>query len=194
VPFSPLQVLKQPPGQASPAAILCLIEKLKQIEATGILAVNLPWLNNNYQRALAHYVRRCSAARLRQLQLSRRYAVLIYFLWQTYRDTIDYIVDMHDKILTGVYSRAQEAIDEETRRRRTLLQTSLRTYRTLGAIVLDESISDVEIRHSFFSQIKKVSKSIKTLQPEQRIENDSHTQPKAHLNANACQSSSRACR
>lgn len=90
-PFSPLQVLKQPPGQASPAASLRLIEKLKQVEATGILTVNLSWLNNNYQRALTHCVRRCSAARLRQLQPPRRYAVLVCFLWQTYRDTIDYI-------------------------------------------------------------------------------------------------------
>ena len=62
---------------------------------------------------------------------------------------------MHDKILTGVYGRAQEAIDEETRRRRTLLQTSLRTYRTLGAIVLDEAISDEDIRHSFFVRVDR---------------------------------------
>lgn len=33
--FSPLQALKQPPGQASPAAMLRLINKLEQIQATG---------------------------------------------------------------------------------------------------------------------------------------------------------------
>lgn len=153
--FSPLQSLKQPPGQASPAAILRLIDKLNQIEATGILTVALSWLNNNYQRSLTHYVRRCSAARLRQLQPPRRYAVLVCFLRQTYQDTIDYIVDMHDKIITGVYRRGQEEIDEEIRRRRTLLQTSLRTYRTLGGIVLDDGVAGEEIRHTFFNQVDR---------------------------------------
>lgn len=56
---------------------LYAIEKMKQIDATGALSIDLAWLNNNYQRTLTHYVHRCSAARLRQLQPPRRYAVLI---------------------------------------------------------------------------------------------------------------------
>lgn len=91
--FSPLQALKQPPGQASPTAMLRLINKLEQIQATGILEVDLTWLNNNYQRSLTRCVRRCSADKLRQLQPPRRYAVLVCFLWQAYRDGIDYVIN-----------------------------------------------------------------------------------------------------
>lgn len=119
--FSPLQLLKEPPGRPSPTAMLRLIDKLERIHETGVLFVDLTWLNNNYQRSLTRYVRRCSAARLRRLHLPRRHAVLVCFLWQTYRDTIDHIVDMHDKIVTGVYTRAQTEIDEETRRQRKVL-------------------------------------------------------------------------
>jgi TnpA family transposase len=61
-----------------------------------MLSLDLSWLNNNYQRMLARYARRCSADRLRDLQAERRYGVLVCFLWQIYRDTIDYLVDMHD--------------------------------------------------------------------------------------------------
>lgn len=151
--FSPLQSLKQPPGQASPTSILRLIEKLEMIQATGVLALDLSWLNNNYQRSMTRYVKRCSATRLRELKSSRRYSVLVCFLWQTHRDTIDHIVDMHDKIVTGVYSRAQTEIDEETRRQRKMLRASLTTLRTIGRVLLDETIDDALLREILFSKI-----------------------------------------
>jgi hypothetical protein len=44
--------------------MLKLAEKLEQIQATGVLALDLSWLNNNYQRFLTRYARRCSADRL----------------------------------------------------------------------------------------------------------------------------------
>ena len=69
-----------------------LTDKLAYIETTGILAVDLSWLNNNYQRALAFYVRGCNAYWLRQIEPNHRYAALVCFLWQTYQDTIDYIM------------------------------------------------------------------------------------------------------
>jgi hypothetical protein len=97
--LTPFQSLKQPPGRPSPAALLRLTDKLEPIRSTGILSLDLSWLNNNYQRMLARYARRCSADRLRDLQAERRYGVLVCFLWQVYRDTIDYLVDMHDKLM-----------------------------------------------------------------------------------------------
>lgn len=154
-PFSPLQILKQPPGQPSPSAMIRLIDKLKQIEEIGVLSMDLAWLNNNYQRTVTHYVRRCSATHLRQLQFPRRHAVLLCFLWQTYRDTIDSIVDMHDKIMTGLYNRAQTVIDEETRKRRALVQTSLRAYRTLGQLLLNDAVAADEIRTTFFDKVTR---------------------------------------
>jgi AbrB family looped-hinge helix DNA binding protein len=59
---------------------------------------------------LARYARRCSADRLRDLQAEHRYGVLACFLWQVYRDTIDYLVDMHDKLMTGVYNPMPTAL------------------------------------------------------------------------------------
>lgn len=123
--LTPFQRLKQPPGQASPKSMLKLLRKMEQIEETGILAIDLSWLNNNYQRSLTRYAQRFSADRMRQFVPTRRYAVLVCFLWQTYRDTIDHMVDMHDKIMTGVYSRAENQVDEEMRKRRKVLQASL---------------------------------------------------------------------
>ena len=44
---SGIQLLKVGPGQPSPAALLRLTTKLEQIQATGVLDLDLSWLNNN---------------------------------------------------------------------------------------------------------------------------------------------------
>src|SRR5512144_1041965 len=50
--------------------------------------VRLSWLNANYQRALFHYVRKCSADRLREVARPRRLAALVCFLRLSYRDAV----------------------------------------------------------------------------------------------------------
>ena len=62
-----LRWIKKNPAKPSAAAMRLLAEKLEVIEATGVLGIDLEWLNSNYQRALFHYVRKCSAHRLREL-------------------------------------------------------------------------------------------------------------------------------
>ena len=64
---SGLRWIKKNPAKPSAAAMRLLAEKLEVIEATGVLGIDLEWLNSNYQRALFHYVRKCSAHRLREL-------------------------------------------------------------------------------------------------------------------------------
>lgn len=149
------QRLKQPPGQASPKSMLKLIRKIERIEETGIPAIDLSWLNNNYQRSLTRYAQRCSADRMRQLIPPRRYAILVCFLWQTYRDTIDHMVDMHDKIMTGVYSRAENQVDEEMRKRRKMLQSSLDSFRAIGKVLLDDAVEDVTLRQVIFGKVAR---------------------------------------
>ncbi len=58
---SPLSLLKEPPGAPSAEAMKRLTEKLARIEETGVLEINLSWLNNNYQRSLAAFVRKRDA-------------------------------------------------------------------------------------------------------------------------------------
>jgi hypothetical protein len=60
------------------------LDKLRLIEATGVLEVDLLWLNGNYRRALFHHVRKSSVTRLRELAEPRRRAALVCFLWQSY--------------------------------------------------------------------------------------------------------------
>jgi hypothetical protein len=153
--FTPLHILKQPPGRPSPAAVLRLTAKLERIRDTQALSVDLSWLNNNYQRSLARYAQQRSANRLKQLQQGRRYAVLTCFLYQLYADTIDFLIEMHDKLMTSVYNRAEGEIAKEMKRRRKAINRSLTTFHTMGSVVLDDSIDDSQLRQMLFQQIDK---------------------------------------
>ena len=145
--------LKQPPGRPSPAAMLRLTDKLERIRGTGILSLDLTWLNNNYQRSLPAMP---SAVRLTECALYRlehRYAVLVCFLWQVYRDTIDYMVDMHDKLITGVYNRAQEEIDEETPQTAPLIRRTSGHLQNGGQDLLDEHYRRSRPAATLFDQV-----------------------------------------
>ena len=153
--FTPLHLLKQPPGRPSPTAVLRLTAKLERIQETESLSIDLSWLNNNYQRSLARYVQQRSANRLKQLQPERRYAVLTCFLHQSYADTIDFLIEMHDKLMTSVHNRAEGEIAKEMKRRRKAINRSLATFHTIGTVILDDSVDDKQLRQMLFQQIDK---------------------------------------
>jgi hypothetical protein len=66
---SALQKIKANPAKSSAPAMNALMHKMAAIEATGILGIDLSWLNANYQRTMFHYVRKCTADRLRERSL-----------------------------------------------------------------------------------------------------------------------------
>ena len=152
---SSLQKLKAVPRTPSSTALLELIDKLDQIAYTGVLDVDLSWLNNNYQRALTNYVQRCSVHQLREIIPPHRYAAITCFLYQTYRDTIDQIVDMYDKLINKVYSWAQDDLDEAIKRKRRSIQRVLDMFTTMGEILLDEGVSDECLRDIFFNRFSQ---------------------------------------
>jgi TnpA family transposase len=152
---SPLHRLKANPRNPSPRGMLALVQKLKLIEATGVLAIDLSWLNSNYQRALFHYVNKCSIDRLREVVQPRRNAALVCFLWQSYRDAVDQAVDMYDKLITGVHTQAEADLDEQLRQQRKTLRNSLATFKSLGEIILNDAIADVELRTQLFIEIPR---------------------------------------
>ena len=152
---SALQSIKAQPNKPSVEAMLSVTSKLAVIEATGILAIDLCWLNSNLQRAMFHHVRKSSVDRLRRLAQPRRHAALVCFLWQSYRDTVDQAVDMFDKLLLKTHTRAQNELDEQMRSQRQKIRRSLATLKTLAEIILDDSVTNDELRSQVFEQVPK---------------------------------------
>lgn len=152
---SELQRLKANPSKPSVESMLAVVRKLRVLEATGILGVDLSWLNSNYQRALYHHVRKSSAHRLRELTPPRRRASMVCFLWQSYRDAVDQAVDMFDKLITRTHTQAKNELAEQMGRQRKTIQSSLAALKSLGSIILDETIRDAELRSMLFEQVPR---------------------------------------
>ena len=145
-PYSPLHALKAPPGLPSPRALLRLIAKLDQIQATQVLTLDLTWLNPNLQKALAQHVWQASAHRLRGLPAPQRYTVLVCFLTQTYRDTLDQLVDMYSKVVTATYRRAQHDLDTAVKQHRTMFRDTLQSFHTIGQMLFDDTVAPDAVR------------------------------------------------
>jgi hypothetical protein len=125
--YSKLYQIKEVPKKPSVKAMQLLSDKLIMIEQTGVLSLELEWLNNNYKRYLSKYVTRCDASKLRELTSRHRYAVLICFLQEAYQDTKDHIFDMYRKAVNRVSEQAERTVDELAYgcRRSTLMQPGL---------------------------------------------------------------------
>ena len=152
---SALHRIKANPNKPSAEAMLALMDKLATIEASGVLEVDVSWLNGNYQRALFHYVDTCSVDRLREVIQPRRTAALVCFLWQSYRDAVDQAVDMFDKLITRIHTQAQNHLDEQMKQQRRLIRASLSTLKTLGTLILDTAVTDAELRAQVFQAVSK---------------------------------------
>ena len=150
---SALHRLKMPPGFPSPSALKQLIDKLDQIQNTGVLEFDVSWTNNNFQEALSKRAKQYDANRLRELHPPYRYTLLVCFLWQTYRETVDHIVEMYDKLITRAYGRSQTALDQEMKRHRKSIRESLRIFHDLGRIILDKEIADGEVRSALYNRV-----------------------------------------
>jgi TnpA family transposase len=143
--YSKLYQIKEVPQKPSVAAMKLLANKLVLIEQTGVLTIQLAWLNNNYKRHLSNYVARSDAKRLRELAPLHRYAALVCFLQDAYQDTIDHIFDMYEKALTSVYSQAETSIDTYNKSKRTITRSCLTRYRKLCRELLAVTEGDSDL-------------------------------------------------
>ena len=89
VRFTVLNRIKESTSSPSVGGMRRLLARLQLIEATGVLEVDISWVNANYQRVLFHSVRSVSANRLREMVTPRRRLTLVCFLHQAWHDTLD---------------------------------------------------------------------------------------------------------
>ena len=112
-PHSPLNRIKASSSSPSVGGMKRLLARLELIEATGVLGVDVGWVNGNYQRILFHSVRTASADRVRRMAAPRRHLALVCFLHQAWRDTLDQAVDMCTaKLLDRNRKRVEDRLDD----------------------------------------------------------------------------------
>ena len=152
-PHSPLNCIKASSSSPSVGGMKRLLARLELIEATGVLGVDVGWVNGNYQRILFHSVRTASADRVRRMAAPRRHLALVCFLHQAWRDTLDQAVDMYGKLLDRNRKRVEDRLDDMLKAQRHAVDRIVQRYRRLGAVLLDPDVGDDELRARMLSTV-----------------------------------------
>ena len=152
---SPIQAIKSNPGHPSVESMRVAVRKLRLIEETGVLALDLSWLSNNDQRAFFHKVRKSSAHRLREVKEPMRWAVLACFLWQSYGDAVDHVVVMLSKLMTKMERKADDALEEQMGQHKRTIRAALGALALLGPGILDETLPEQGLREKLFAQVPR---------------------------------------
>jgi hypothetical protein len=121
--------------------VLRLVDKLRQIEHSGILVLDLSWLNNNLQKALARRARTSTptgCAGLRPPTATRSWCVFCCRLTATPSTIWSRCRRASSPTPTGVLVGA----GRHPARARTSLRTTLAAFKTVGRAVLDNTPTD----------------------------------------------------
>ena len=138
-------------AQPAPERFTELAGDLFEVEATGVLDIDVSWVNGNYQRILFHSVRTASADRVREMAAPRRHLALVCFLHQAWRDTLDQAVDMYGKLLDRNRKLVEDRLDDMLKVQRHAVDRIVQRYRRLGAVLLDSDVGDDELRARLLS-------------------------------------------
>ena len=136
-----LQRIKENPAKPSPDGMRKLLAKIQTIRETGILNVDISWVHPNYQRALYNHVRKSYINRLRKVVCSRRRALLVCYLHQRYRDGVDQIIDMFDKLMTRISTRSKNELKEEMFKQRKVMRNSTHFAHRVSIYLLDDELA-----------------------------------------------------
>ncbi|EKZ6372260.1 Tn3 family transposase [Klebsiella aerogenes] len=134
--ISRLTWLLQPPGKINGKNVLQHIDRLNAIEA---LALPEGVERTVHQRLLklAREGRKMSSRDLADFSPARRYATMVCVLTEARATIIDEIIELHERILGSMFSRAKRQQAERLQKTGKLIQQKLRQYVSVGQAILD---------------------------------------------------------
>lgn len=147
--------LRRPPGLASVDNIKVLVDRIQKIDALDIINLDLSWLNNNYKQRLAKRARYYSVSRVQKMPENKKYATLVCLCRQLHEESIDAVVEMLIKLMDKAEKSANKQIEEATRKKRKEIKRALQDFKTIGNIILNEDVTDDELRKTIYKEIPK---------------------------------------
>ncbi len=106
---SALVWLRQSPGPPRPKHILFHLQRLQTVRELNLPVGLEHTIHQNRLLKLAREGGQMTAQHLRDLESSRRYATLVAIILDTRATLIDEIIDLHDRSMGSLFSKAQRA-------------------------------------------------------------------------------------
>jgi hypothetical protein len=92
---------------------------------------------------------------LRRFAPVKRHAIVLCFLRAALVSTTDAVVEMQDKLITGVHNKARQRWEKILRATQEARRRVVEALEEVGSLVLDESIPDAELRRDIFARLPR---------------------------------------
>jgi hypothetical protein len=130
--------------------MLALLDRLSTILEWGL--ATLPAIESVHpatRRLLANWGYHYEVWSLRRFAPDKRHAIVLCFLRAALGETTDAVVEMQDKLMTGVHNKARQRREDILRATEEACRRAVEVLEEVGNLVLDESIPDAELRSIF---------------------------------------------
>jgi TnpA family transposase len=134
---STLAWLRQSPGAPNAKHILEHIDRLRAIEALGLPAGIEREVHQNRLLKLAREGGQMTAQHVRELEPSRRYATLVTVVLESKATVIDVIVDLNDRIIGTLFSRARRNHERQFQQSGKAINEKVRLFYRVGQALLE---------------------------------------------------------
>ncbi|MGB4948676.1 MAG: Tn3 family transposase [Candidatus Competibacter denitrificans] len=129
--------LRQPPIAPKPRHVLVHLERLKAIDELSLPPGLEQAIHQNRLLKLAREGGQMTAQHLRDLEPARRYATLVALLLDTRATLIDDIIDLHDRYMGSVFSKAKRNHADQFQQSGKAINDKVRLYSRIGRALLD---------------------------------------------------------
>jgi len=129
--------LRQPPGPPKPKHVLTHLERLKTVRELWLPDGLEHAIHQNRLLKLAREGGQMTAQHLRDLEPARRYATLVAVILDTHATLIDDIIDLHDRFMGTLFSRAKRNHADRFQESGKAINDKVRLYSRIGRALLD---------------------------------------------------------
>ncbi len=147
---TPLALLRQSATSNSPKTILAGLGKLAKLQNWEVDKWNLSVINPNRRKQLAQIGFRSTAQALSRMNKSRRYPILLAFLTQLHEEVLDELVELFDRLLYNISSRADRKLAEIRQEIALLAGDKIKLLQGLVRILIDPTVPDEQVRKMIY--------------------------------------------
>ncbi len=150
---TPLAWLRQSATSNSPKTIMAGLKKLEKLRKWQVGSGNLSAINSYRRKQLARIGFRSTAQAISRMNKSRRYPILLAFLAQLYEEVLDELVEIFDRLLAAIASRADRKLIEIKQEIALLAGDKIILLQELVKILIDPTVPDENVRTAIYEHL-----------------------------------------
>jgi TnpA family transposase len=152
---TPLDILRQPPTSATSKGLILAIDRLERLRSLGAVEWNISDIPVNRIRVLSRYASMARAQTIERMNYDRRIATLVSFAIVFTISAQDDVIEIMEIIFTDTFRKSDNKGKKNRIRTIKDLDLAARRLREVCSLLLDENISDSELRKVIFAKHPK---------------------------------------